>query len=279
MLLTRTGAWPVYPPLMPALLKNGTVTRDVRCDRLVGLEEGNLNYDVAPLLASAPRKDPGLLRTKNWACDAHYDQGSEGRCVEYAFCHELRSEPLVVTQRKVANVLRDLKIYHPAQHTDPWAGCYLGPDCPILPSQAQYEGTSVAAGAHQAKQLGFIDEYRWAFSLEDALLSLVHLGPLVIGVDWYDGMFTPDAKGRIRLLGGLGGGHSVCVLGLKAKFTSGQRSGTLAALDQDQSLVKIRQSWGKDHGLAGDVFLSVAEFDQLRRARGEVCIPVRRARG
>lgn len=73
-----------------------------------------------------------------------YDQGSEGRCVEFA---TLR----VMTQlnRKRYDITSRWH-YHTYQHLDEWIGCFLGHE------NATYEGTSVRAGLAGLKKYGAI---------------------------------------------------------------------------------------------------------------------------
>jgi hypothetical protein len=74
----------------------------------------------------------------------HYNQGSEGRCVEFA---KLRI--LSQMNRKKYDVSSKWH-YHTAQHGDEWNGCFLGHD------GFAYEGTSGRAGLEVLRAYGAI---------------------------------------------------------------------------------------------------------------------------
>ncbi len=73
---------------------------------------------------------------------AYYDQGTEGRCVEFAWTRAMslhNRERYDITSRHP---------YHAMQERDYWAGCYLGH------GGGTYEGTSVDAGGQVMRALG-----------------------------------------------------------------------------------------------------------------------------
>jgi hypothetical protein len=143
-----------------------------------------------------------------------------------------------------------VKIYNRAQELDEWPG-------------ESYEGTSVLAGAKAVMEIGFLKEYRWAFSLDDALMTLGYHGPGVAGLVWYEGMCEPDEKGFIHPTGDEVGGHCILIHGINVK---GQ-------------YVKLCNSWGKNWGINGECYLSFADFKKLLKEDGEFCVPVTRAKG
>ena len=123
-----------------------------------------------------------LKDLKSWW--RYYNQGQEGRCVEFA---KLR---LMSQLNRTRYDITSRFHYHTDQHRDEWVGCYLGHD------GFRYEGTSVRAGleglrvdgAIPAKWFGRpisaeeapsrirlqdgISEYRWAKSLDDVRTAL-----------------------------------------------------------------------------------------------------------
>lgn len=74
----------------------------------------------------------------------YYDQGSEGRCVEFA-C--LRAMTLM---NRLRYDITSRWHYHEMQERDYWAGCFQGHSGPA------YEGTSVDAGMQVLSQLGAV---------------------------------------------------------------------------------------------------------------------------
>lgn len=83
-----------------------------------------------------------LTDLKSWW--KFYDQGEEGRCVEFA---KLRMMSQI--NRKKYDITSAWH-YHTDQHSDEWLGCFLGHD------GYQYEGTSGRAGLEGLRSYGAI---------------------------------------------------------------------------------------------------------------------------
>lgn len=242
-------------------LRNGVETQDARLDRIVHFDEKSRNYPIRELLVGDSLLQP---RSKTWGCRKWNDQGREGACVGFSWSHELAAQPLEI----LANDTTAMRIYKRAQFLDPWPG-------------EAYSGTSVLAGAKAVQELKsqgrqIMPEYRWAFGIEDTILSVGNYGPAVIGVNWYQGMFRPDAAGFIHPTGMLMGGHAILVRGVILRWKEGSTTRTLADIDYDKSFFVLRNSWGKDWGRNGDCFLTLNAMKRLLNEDGEVCIPVRR---
>jgi hypothetical protein len=217
-----------------------TQNTDRRLDRLVEFDERSRQYPIRSLLVDQP------LRSYTWSCTQHLDQGSEGACVGFSWAHELISRPAPVKGLD-AKFARD-KIYKVAQTLDEFPG-------------EDYEGTSVLGGVKACQQAGYIGEYRWAFSLEDALRAIAYKGPGVLGTNWYEGMFQVDPKGFVHPTGSVVGGHAILV---KAINTTKRR-------------VTLHNSWGSDWGIGGDCYLAFEDFERLLHEDGEFCVPIVRS--
>ncbi len=169
-------------------------------------------------------------------------------CVGFGVTHELMFYPVPV--RRVDATFAREKIYWVAQEGDPWpGGSYPG-------ASPAYEGTSVLYGVKAAADLGYYKEYRWATSENELALGVGYLGPAIIGVDWYEGMFEPDSKGFIRPTGEKMGGHCCLIIGINI------RSGHYV----------IRNSWGPTWGDNGNCKISREDMSKLIRDNGEACI-------
>lgn len=210
---------------------------DKRLDRLVQFDERSRNFPIRAIVPTKPR-------SYTWKVNAYLDQGVEGACVGFAWAHELAARPkakLDITNE----VARE--IYRGAQKIDEWEG-------------EDYEGTSVIAGAKIVQRSGLIGEYRWAFGVEDLRLAVGYKGPAVIGVNWYVGMYDPDANGYVRPTGGIMGGHSLLVYGN----------------DEKNKRFKLHNSWGPSWGNFSSCFISHDDMAYLLNQQGEACIPVKR---
>lgn len=194
------------------------------------------NYPIRTLAL-----DPPVSR--EWEVGVWLDQGNEGSCVGFGFGHELNAEPQVVS------CFFDCahSIYKDAQRVDEWPG-------------EDYEGTSVLAGAKVVTSRGFYTEYRWAETEDDMARAVAHVGPVVIGVDWYDGMFDPDENGFLNLTGNIAGGHCILVY----------------ALNVEEGYYKVWNSWGPNWGDMGTAKIRCSDMARLILAQGEVCLPVRK---
>ena len=228
-------------------LRDGSTTNDKRLTRIKLFDEKSKEYPVRALV------DDKSLRSYTWSCGQFLDQGSDGACVGFSFAHELIARPVVV--ENIDNKFAKENIYWEAQKIDPWpGGSYPGAD-------PTYEGTAVLAGVKVCKNLGYILEYRWAFSIEDLALAVGHVGPAVLGIPWYDGMFNVRSCGHIHVDGQLAGGHAILCNGVSIK----NRTFTL------------HNSWGPSWGNNGTCKISWDELESLLNEDGEACIPVTRA--
>jgi len=219
-------------------------------DRVVRFDELSRNFPIRALLSD------GRMSNKLWKCENHLDQGREGACVGFAWAHELNAKPYEV--RVSTNTAKT--IYYAAQQWDQWAG-------------TEYDGTSVIAGAKTVNSLGHMPEYRWAFGIDDVLRTLSEHGPVVLGVNWYEGMFNTNEKGFIAPTGNLAGGHAILAKGVKFRKREG-----FWWKDLPEPYVILHNSWGTGWGVNGDAYILASDLEILLNQQGEACVPVKRSR-
>lgn len=222
-------------------LKGGLTTADPRLDRIPQFDEKSRGYPIRTLLERAGLTKP---RSYTWRVPVNLDQGNEGACVGFGWSHELAARPVIIPDVTDATATA---LYDRARQLDEWPG-------------EDYDGTSVLAGAKAVEEAGFLREYRWAFGLEDVRLALGYHGPVVLGINWYDGMFDVDSDGFIHKSGDLAGGH--CILAY--------------SVSERLQVVRLWNSWGPDWGMGGSAMITFADLDALLHEQGEACIPVRR---
>lgn len=186
------------------------------------------------------------LRTRNWTKHIWLDQGQEGACTGFGTAHTLACTPRSLAAKLGIDNAFAQKEYHGAQRFDEYPG-------------EDYEGSSVLGVMKYAKSQGQITDFYWATTLDEILHCLSNVGPMVIGVNWYTGMFEPDANGMLHATGRMEGGHAPCLRGI----------------DVRRQTVKVANSWGKDWGVKGDADLSWTDLDRLRREQGEFAFPVK----
>lgn len=235
-------------------LRDGTGTLDPRMDRLVHFDEASRAH---PIRAGLERK---TFRSMTWAPGPTLDQGTDGACVGFGVTGELAARPVPVPQLD-ARFAKE-RIYWPAQRIDPWeGGSYPG-------AEPRYEGTSVLAGAKVAQAAGYIDEYRWAFGLDEVLMGLAWAGPVVFGFNWRRAMYAPAFDGRLIASGDVVGGH--CVLGWRVVNPPRPTFSRMARQ------VWIANSWGEGWGVGGAAYLSLDDLGRLLDDDGEACFFIRR---
>lgn len=154
-------------------------------------DEDNLGYLARPRLNQRPLQD----QDRYWMMPSGpfpLDQGNSPECTGFGSTHEFALGPIQMGGMTAAFAHQR---YLRNQETDRAAGrVYAG-------------GATVAATMKAAKRDGLITGYVWNLGLDDTIASLVNVGPVCLGTDWPDGMFTPDADGLLTATGRSAGGH------------------------------------------------------------------------
>jgi C1A family cysteine protease len=162
-----------------------------------------------------------------------WDQGITSQCVSFSVNRWLISHRVV---NKLPMSLEDF--YKKCQQNDEWEG-------------ESYDGTSVRAGMKVLKSLGLVSSYTWAFEPEQVIRHILEEGPVVVGTDWTNNMFTPDKSGYIWPTSGVVGGHAYLLIAVNRK-----------RINPDESLgaVRVLNSWSSSWGEKGRAWLT---FDAL----------------
>jgi len=205
-------------------------------------DDRDLNYLISEHLSIT--KGPLKITSKYWDDSGWFgDQGSTPQCVGYAWAHWIEDGPVV--HQGSHPVVSPSLIYTEAQKLDEWPG-------------ENYDGTSVRGGAKYLRLTGKIRSYLWAFDIQTLINTVLSVGPVVVGTNWYYNMFFPDRNGIIRLSGRLAGGHAYEINGV----------------DTVKQQFRIKNSWGKSWGQQGRAYISFADMTRLIREGGEVCLAV-----
>ncbi|MGH3430517.1 MAG: C1 family peptidase [Terriglobales bacterium] len=185
------------------------------------------------------------------------DQGNEGACVGFGWSGELAAAPVTAKELPGAPTISNpyaMDVYHKAQVEDR----AMGNNWP--------EGASVLAGAKAVTKMGVISEYRWAFGINDAIDTLCSHGPVVLGIPWYDGMFSPDNRGLLSVTGPVAGGHCIMAYGF---IPNDPTFGS--------DMIWLRNSWGAVWGINGTAYIRTSDLSRLLSEQGECCVPTDKA--
>lgn len=182
------------------------------------------------------------------------DQGDLGSCTGNAMAQLINCTAFAhtrsVTTNRFLTEADAVTLYSQATHLD---GIPYNTYPPID------NGSSGLGVAKAAKAEGFLTGYTHAFGFPH-LLSALQLQPVIVGTNWYEGMFTPSATGVVKVAGAIAGGHEYLVLG--ADITTQQ--------------VICLNSWGSSWGVGGRFRVSFADFSKLLAAQGDVTVPIGR---
>lgn len=225
-------------------------------DRIARFDERSRQYPIRALISKRPaRKD------KRWAIGPILDQGSEGACVGFGWAAEALAAPVPVD-------LQRLRFAAPREPNGFARQLYLQSKIMDEYDGENYDGSSVLGGAKAMQSYGLLREYRWAFGLDDVVDAVLAKGPVVLGINWYEGMYEAPG-GVLRPTGPVVGGHCITIVGYR------HQSELLAGGDG----VLLQNSWGSRWGVNGLALLALGDLEKLLAANGEACIPSRRSYG
>lgn len=182
-----------------------------------------------------------------WKRGLPYDQGQTSICVAETGKGLLNTTPnsrrLPYHQRSRLDVM---ELYHGAQRLDQWPG-------------ENYDGTSALGLCKYLLSMNLIKEYRWCFSVDDVIDTLVNLGPVGIGVKWMSNMMDTDANGFVHATGSEVGGHEV----------------EINSVNISDKYFGITNSWGSNWGIKGRCKLSWDDLTLLLADSGDAVTFVR----
>jgi len=225
-----------------------------KLDWIPRFDERSKNFPVRGILKKRVARKNVL-----WVAGPILDQKSEGACVGFGWTAQALATPFVVNLKTLPGKAPKTPqpfaryVYTSAQKVDEYPG-------------ESYEGTSVLAGAKVMEKHLAIASYSWAFNIDDIIDALIQKGPVVLGINWYDGMYEAP-NGVLSVTGDHVGGH--CLLAIGYTVSSPKFGGN--------PTVTLQNSWGKKWGINGLAEISVQDLRKLMMEQGEACIPSKTA--
>lgn len=131
------------------------------------------------------------------------------------------------------------------------------PDDPDAPGGGQ-QGATVRSGVKALQNRKRLNAYAFAASVAEAAQFVLAHGPVIMGSDWTNDMFNPDANGFVKPTGGVAGGHCYVLLGY----------------DPAAKVLEYLNSWGASWGKSGHFFMHQADAETLFASQGEASAAV-----
>jgi Papain family cysteine protease len=208
-----------------------------------GTHWANAEALLAQIGGIAPPPAPaGAVSWTN--AEADLDQGNYGTCVGNGWAQWGNTLP--VDDRFDETAAR--AIYYEATIIDGQ------PDNPDAPGGGQ-QGSTVRSGAKAMQNRGRLASYAFAATIDEAVAWVLANGPVVMGTDWLDGMFSPDAQGFVTPTGVVAGGHCYVLLGY----------------DPATQVLEYLNSWGASWAKGGHFFMRKTDAETLFASGGEAC--------
>jgi hypothetical protein len=203
-----------------------------------------IHHDPKNRLFRALTQPTRPARTKNlpwWSRDVYNQIDSD--CTANAAVGLMRTYPFYkATSAWFADydtAEERVALYREAQKHDPWDG-------------EGYDGTSTDAPFRVLRQRGLITGWQWLFGEGEVREWLMKYGPVSVGTNWYDGMFYPDADGRLAISGEVAGGHAYRVVYWSPQYG-----------------YRIVNSWGREWGQFGRAWVPTEVMARLLSELGE----------
>ncbi len=228
----------------------------------------NVNHDPASKTFRVARAGQvSLAAVRHESSLPILDQGQIGACTGMSGVAAIYRRPFftggVVKPWKYApNVGGAFALYSQATQTDPYAGAWSYPPPPGTGQDTGSDGLTIAK---VLKREGIISGYLWAFTLREAVETLMKT-PVITGVPWFQSMFDVTSDGHpghvvIKPESGSAGGHELCVDELVP----------VGGEDRwEDWFVGGPNSWGTSYGDGGRWYWTVREWGRLLAMQGDV---------
>lgn len=217
-----------------------TTTDEHGLGRIYAPDSRDADYPLRSLIAASAVPLPAF---RLWMPGPALDQGSHPFCVGFGCRDWLSAEPNSDHRKRPAPTT----LYKAAQKLD-------GMPMP-------HDGSSVRAGLQALQNLKRVSSYHWSTQIQDVVEWVLGHGTLIVGTEWREDMFRPDANGLVSVTGAVAGGH--CYLCIGADTMTG--------------LLRFQNSWSEKWGDRGCFSMRIDDFATLLAANGEAAAALEHA--
>lgn len=223
---------------------------DRRLGRNVNHDSRSLNYLVEAQDVST------LVSVRHDRVIPVLDQGNLGSCVGNAGTGALGSaffwaqgEDVLDPSDAAVDESYAVGLYSECTSVDPYTGTYPPSDT----------GTDGLSCAKVLLGRGLISGYQHCTSFE-AFATALAQQPVLVGIEWHEASFDPDADGRCHIDGDVMGGHEII----------------FDELDMENQRVWFTNSWTADWGVNGRAYFTFEDITTLLSHEGDatVLVPV-----
>jgi hypothetical protein len=132
-------------------------------------------------------------------------------------------------------------------------------ECKVIDGEPNAEdGSDVRSAGKALRNRQRVAAYAFAASIDEACQWVLQHGPVIMGTDWTNDMFNPDAQGFVKPSGGVAGGHCYVLLGY----------------DPDTAVLTFLNSWGSGWAENGRFHMHKADAVTLFKNKGEALAAV-----
>jgi hypothetical protein len=189
----------------------------------------------------------GEAEPVTWHDPVLLDQADTPHCVGYGFAGFWATAQRVIGPNPAVTNSDGESIYYAAKIYDGEPGAE--------------NGSCLRSGAKVLKDRGIIAAYAFG-TFDEAAHWVTNYGPVVLGTNWYERMFTPSWHfGILYPRGEIVGGHCYLWRGVHRRLGFWRYN-------------MVRNSWGQ-WGKGGDAYLSDKNLRRLMYEDGEACMMVR----
>lgn len=213
----------------------------------------DLRFPMATVLADVPPPprpyrywwDFGWWGNQNRVVDPDGRVRAKPWCVTFMGAHYLEDGPETYDGTQLDDGwCRD--VYHWCQRNDMWEG-------------EDYDGTSERAMFAWMLAQGLISSYRHTRDVRVLAEAVWKVGPVGVGTNWYDRMFTPHLDGGFLVpAGDPVGGHAWLINGVNF----------------EREVFRMKNSWGRVWGDQGRAWITFAAMQRLLDEWGNAVLAV-----